>query len=305
MLIPDQMVSILIPTYNAGPSFGALLDALNRQQLRSFEIVVVDSSSSDETLSIAKTRGVRTHRIAKEEFDHGATRTFMGTLAKGDILVYLTQDALPMDDTSVPMLVSGLLTDNGIAVAFGRQVPHKNATAFAAHLRAFNYPAQSYRRTLADRTRYGLKTFFCSNSFAAYRRKALNTVGWFQAGCLLAEDMHVCAKLLKHGYQSAYVAEAVVHHSHNYSVAQEFARYFDLGVFFQREDWMLNEFGNAEWEGLRFLFSEFSFLIRRGLPHYIPLSLLRMAGKGAGYRLGHLSPYLPQSFVSWAGMHPQ
>ena len=86
MLISDQMVSILIPTYNAGPSFGTLLDVLNRQQLRLFEIIVVDSSSTDDTLSIAKTHGVQTHLIPKQEFDHGGTRTFMGELAKGDIL---------------------------------------------------------------------------------------------------------------------------------------------------------------------------------------------------------------------------
>jgi rhamnosyltransferase len=303
VLISDQMVSILIPTYNAGPSFKTLLDALSRQQLRLFEIIVVDSSSSDETLSVAKSGRVQTHLIPKQEFDHGATRNFMGALAKGDILVYLTQDALPVDDTSIPTLVSGLLTDHRIAAAFGRQIPHANATAFAAHLRTFNYPAQSHRRTLEDRSRYGMKTFFCSNSFAAYRRKALDTVGWFQAGSLLAEDLQVCARLLKHGYQSAYVAEAVVHHSHNYSVRQDFARYFDLGAFFQKEQWLLEEFGHAEWEGFRFLFSEVSFLIKHGLPHYIPVSLLRMAAKGAGYRLGHLSPYLPQSFIGWASMH--
>jgi rhamnosyltransferase len=115
----------------------------------------------------------------------------------------------------------------------------------------------------------------------------------------------VCAKLLKHGYQSAYVAEAVVHHSHNYSIRQEFGRYFDLGAFFQREEWLLHEFGNVEWEGLRFLRSEFSFLVKKGLPHYIPLSLFRMVAKGAGYRLGHMSPYLPQSFNRWASMHAQ
>ena len=305
MLISDQMVSILIPTYNAGPSFGTLLDVLNRQRLRLFEIIVVDSSSSDDTLSIARSHGARTHRIAKREFDHGGTRTFMGTLAKGDILVYLTQDALPVDDTSVSALVSELLADDRIGAAFGRQIPHANATPFASHLRNFNYPKESHRRAIHDRNRYGMKTFFCSNSFAAYRRKALDYVGWFQSGSLLAEDMHVCAKLLKHGYQTAYVAEAVVHHSHNYSVRQEFGRYFDLGAFFQKEKWLLNEFGNAEWEGLRFLRSEFSFLMKKGLPHYIPISLFRMMAKGAGYRLGHLSPYLPQSFSRWASMHAQ
>jgi rhamnosyltransferase len=303
VLIPDQMVSILIPTYNAGPSFGRLLDVLNRQRLRLFEIIVVDSSSTDETHAVAKSHGARTHLIDQQAFNHGGTRTFMGTLAKGDILVYLTQDALPMDETSVPTLVSELLADDRIGAAFGRQIAHANATPFAAHLRNFNYPNVSHRRAMHDRERYGMKTFFCSNSFAAYRRKALDRVGWFKAGLLLGEDMHVCAKLLKERYHIAYTAHAVVSHSHNYSLGQEFKRYFDLGAFFQKEQWLLEEYGNTEWEGLRYIRSEFSYLIRRGFSHYIPLSLLRMVVKGAGYRLGHCCPYLPKGLVRWASMH--
>lgn len=297
------MVSILIPTYQAGSSLGALLEVLSRQRLRLFEIILVDSSSTDSTLSISKSYGVQTYVIPKQQFDHGGTRTYMGTLAKGDILVYLTQDALPLHDTTVPTLVSNMMADERIGAAFGRQIPHKNATPFARHLREFNYPAQSHKRILQDRERYGMKTFFCSNSFAAYRRKALESVGWFKAGLLMGEDMHACAKMLKQGYHIAYVADAAVYHSHNYSLRQEFKRYFDLGAFFQKEQWILQEYGNAEGEGVRFIRSELSFLIRNGFPHYVPMSLLRIVAKGAGYRLGHLYPYLPSKIIQWTSMH--
>ena len=303
MLISDQMVSILVPTYNAGPSFRALLDALSRQQLRLFEIIVVDSSSSDDTLSVAKSRGVQTHLIAKQAFDHGGTRNFMARLAKGDILVYLTQDALPVDDTSVPALVSGLLTDHRTAAAFGRQIPHANATAFAAHLRTFNYPAVSHTRAIQDCEQYGMKTFFCSNSFAAYKRKALESIGWFKEGLLMGEDMYVCAKMLLHGYHIAYAAEAVVYHSHNYSVPQEFKRYFDLGAFFSREPWILERYGNANSEGVRFVRSELSFLRNSGLTRFIPVSLLRNAAKWCGYQIGLLYPYLPSWLIRRVSMH--
>src|SRR5215203_5014067 len=282
------MVSILIPTYNAASSLRALLDVLSRQRLPLFEIIMVDSSSTDSTLSIATTYGVQTHVIQKREFDHGGTRTFMGSLAKGDVLVYMTQDALPVDDTALPSLVSTLLADERIGAAFGRQIPHRDATLFARHLRGFNYPPQSDTRTIQDRERYGMKTFFCSNSFAAYRRKALESAGWFKADLLMGEDMQACARMLKEGYHIAYVAEACVYHSHNYSLRQEFKRYFDLGVFFKKEEWMLDEFGYVEGEGLRFILSEFSFLKRNGFLHYVPISLLRMMAKGLGYRLGHL-----------------
>jgi rhamnosyltransferase len=227
----------------------------------------------------------------------------MGRLAKGDILVYLTQDAVPLNDTTVATLISKMMAEEGIGAAFGRQLPHHNATPFARHLREFNYPSRSHKRVLDDRRQYGMKTFFCSNSFAAYRRKALDRVGWFTAGLLMGEDMHVCARMLKQGFHIAYVAEAVVYHSHNYSLRQEFKRYFDLGALFQKEQWIVREFGNADREGLRFIWSELLYLFHNGFPHYIPASLLRTLAKGAGYRLGHLYPYLPIKFIQWVSMH--
>ena len=303
MLINDQMVSILIPSYNAGSLFATLLEKLSCQQLRLFEIIVVDSSSTDETLSIAKSHGVRTHVIPKREFDHGGTRTDMGKLAKGDVLVYLTQDALPLNEVAVPALVSKLLEDERTGAAFGRQIPHRDATPFAQHLRAFNYPAVSHTRSIEDCDHYGMKTFFCSNSFAAYKRKALERVGWFKAGLLMGEDMHACAKMLADGFRIAYVADAVVYHSHNYSMQQEFKRYFDLGAFFSKEQWILKRYGSASSEGLRFVRSEVAFLRDNGFTRSIPVSLLRNAAKWGGYQLGHLYPYLPNWIIRWASMH--
>jgi rhamnosyltransferase len=148
-----------------------------------------------------------------------------------------------------------------------------------------------------------MKTFFCSNSFAAYRRKALESVGWFKAGLLMAEDMHVCAKLLANGYHIAYAADAIVHHSHNYSVRQEFKRYFDLGAFFDRESWIVEQFGNANSEGLRFVQSELSYLWSHGFAHQIPASLLRTAAKWGGYQLGHVHAYLPGWIMRRMSMH--
>lgn len=299
----EAAVSVIIPTYNAGKHLEAQLDLLTRQTLPSVEILVVDSSSTDDTVKIADSYGVQLHIIPKAEFDHGGTRTCMGQLAKGDLLVYLTQDALPFDDTSIPKLVGKLLEDDHIGAAFGRQIPYANATPFARHLRSFNYPSVSHVRTIRDSERYGMKTFFCSNSFAAYKRKALESVGWFKAGLLMAEDMYVCAKLLAAGYHVAYAAEAVVYHSHNYSVGQEFRRYFDLGAFFNQEQWILEQYGKANSEGLRFVASEVSYLRENGFGRYIPLSLLRSAAKWCGYQVGHFYPYLPPVLVRRLSMH--
>jgi rhamnosyltransferase len=298
------VVSVVIPTYNASRYLDALLRALRTQTVKDLDILVIDSCSSDETLDIAKQYGVQTVIIPKEEFDHGGTRTLAGkTRSVGDVLVYLTQDALPCDEKAIETLVRPLLTEQKCGVAFGRQIPYQDATPFAQHLRMFNYPPESYIRTYADRTTFGIKAAFCSNSFAAYRRDALEEVGWFSENLILAEDIHVCARLLMKGYKLRYVAEAVVYHSHNYTVTQEFKRYFDLGVFFEKQRWLLDKFGRPEGEGVRFVRSELSYLTSLGLLHLLPISLMRAGAKLIGYRLGHYYTHLPRAVLKRMSMH--
>jgi rhamnosyltransferase len=222
---------------------------------------------------------------------------------RGDVLVYFTQDALPQNEYAVERLVKALEQDQDIGAVFGRQIPYSHATPFAQHLRFFNYPALSYTRTLSDRAMYGVKTAFCSNSFAAYRRSALERVGWFKDQLLMGEDISVCARMLMKGYRVGYVADAVVYHSHNYTVAQEFKRYFDLGAFFEKERWLLDEFGRPEGEGVRFVRSELSYLTSQGLLHLLPISLMRAGAKLIGYRLGHYYTHLPRAVLKRVSMH--
>ena len=295
--------SILIPTYNASQHLERLLIALRSQSLKDAEILIIDSSSQDKTTEIAKAFDVRVLTIPKKQFDHGGTRTMVGKLATGDILVYLTQDALPVDEQAVGTLIRPLCEDIAIGLTFGRQISHEDAAPLARHLRFFNYPDRSYTREVGDKVRYGVKTAFCSNSFAAYRRSALENVGWFQDKLLMGEDLHVCARMLMKGYRVGYVADAMVYHSHNYTVAQEFKRYFDLGVFFEKERWLLDEFGRPEGEGIKFVQSEFSYLWSHGLFHLLPISLIRAAAKLIGYRLGHYYRHLPRTVLKRVSMH--
>src|SRR5574340_1700678 len=94
------MTSIIIPTYNAGRRMYRLCEAM-RSQTVSSEIIVVDSSSSDGTVEIAESFGAKVVIVPAENFDHGGTRTLAGKAAKGDILVYMTQDAVVFDKHAV------------------------------------------------------------------------------------------------------------------------------------------------------------------------------------------------------------
>jgi rhamnosyltransferase len=297
------VVTVVIPTYNASRHLDAQLKVLGTQSLKDLDILIIDSSSSDETMSIANRHGVETVVIPKQEFDHGGTRTLAGKhRSTADILVYLTQDALPFDDRAIECLIQPL-NDAKCGATFGRQIPYHDATPFGRHLRCFNYPPESYIRTYGDRTTLGIRAAFCSNSFAAYRREALDQVGWFAENLVVAEDIHVCARMLRQGYALRYVADAIVCHSHNYTMAQEFKRYFDLGVFFRQERWLLDEFGTPEGEGMKFVRSEWSFLLSQGLIHLLPISVLRAAAKLIGYRLGLLNEFLPPWILKNMSMH--
>lgn len=291
------MLSVIIPTYNAAPYLDRQLEALLRQSVQEREILIVDSSSTDRTMEIARSYPVRTIHIPKKAFDHGATRTLASSRALGDILVFLSQDAVPVNEYAVETLVHPLAQDNAIGVVFGRQVPHHHGTPFARHLRHFNYPSQSYTRTLSDRLTYGFRTAFCSNAFAAYRKDTLAAVGWFQERLPIGEDMQACAKLLLKGYKVGYVAEAQVYHSHNYSLTQEFKRYFDLGMFNRKEQRLLQEFGQPLGEGLKYAKSELAFLAAQRRYDALPASLMRSGAKFVAFKLGYAYDKLPTCVV--------
>ena len=150
---------------------------------------------------------------------------------------------------------------------------------------------------------FGVKAAFNSNSFSAYRVTALNQVGGFPLHTIVSEDMYVAAKMLKAGWSIAYCAESKVYHSHNYTISQEFKRYFDIGVFNSRESWIMAEFGRAESEGVKFIKSEIFYLLKHN-PFLVFESVIRSAVKYAGYKFGKNEKILPVSLKKLMSNHP-
>lgn len=300
----NPVVTVIIPTLDAERLLPRLLAALEGQSLAVSELLVVDSSSTDGTVEVAKSAGARILTVRREEFDHGGTRSLAGRQARGGILVYLTQDAVPCDAYSLERLVAPLVAHDDVGAAYGRQHPAPGASPFGRHLRLFNYPAESRILGIADKATYRIKTAFLSNSFAAYRRKALDDIGWFRERLILGEDMYAGAKMLMKGYRLAYAADAGVVHSHSYTALQELRRYFDIGVFHRSERWILDEFGNAEGEGARYVQSELRELAKEGKLHLLPHFLVRNGMKYLGYRLGRHYEALPPALRRSLSMHP-
>ena len=297
-----QRVVVLVPTCDGGPRWADFLQALAAQQPH-WRTVVIDSESVDGSAERAQAAGLTVQRIARAQFNHGATRqqALERHAVDADWVVFMTQDAVLGEPQAIARLLQAF-DDPHVAAAYGRQLPHPEATAIAAHARLFNYPEHSETRTLQDAPRLGLKTCFLSNSFAAYRVQALREVGGFASDLILAEDMHLAARLLQAGHAVRYQADAVVYHSHNYSLVEEFQRYFDTGVFHAQQAWLTERFGGAGREGLKFLRSEMHHLLRHA-PWRLPEAAVRTVLKALAYRLGRGHARLPRAWLQPLSLH--
>jgi rhamnosyltransferase len=282
---------LVIPTRNALPHLEALIRAIRSQEAQPQQIVFIDSSSEDGTKEVLQSAGFNVISIQRSDFDHGRTRQFgLDLLGDVEVCVFLTQDAYLAEDGFSNIL--NPFSNAKVGAAYGRQIPHSNATPIGAHARIFNYPSASMRKSARDIGRMGIKAAFISNSFAAYRLNALRVVGGFPTGVIFGEDMITGARLVLKGYEIAYEAAAVVHHSHDYTMQDEFRRYFDVGVLHSNEPWLLEHFGSLGGEGVRFVKSELQYLWRQA-PFLIPEAACRTAFKLFAYRIGRIHGWLP------------
>lgn len=277
-------ISLIIPTLNAGKYMEELLSSLSLQDTRPTEVIVIDSSSEDSTVDTAKRFGAKTIVIPRHTFNHGGTRNMAAEIATGDVLVFMTQDALPADNSLLSRLTAPLESPD-IAAAYGRQVAKTDASPPEAFARQFNYPDKALIKCAADMSAFGIKTFFFSNVCSAIQKKPFLKVGMFPDNIRFNEDMILAAKLILNGYKTAYVPEARVIHSHNYSLLQQFIRYYNIGSSLKDNRWIL-KYAKPEGEGMRFIREQMSFLLKGHNYSWLPYILLEHAAKYAGYRIG-------------------
>ena len=295
-VFPKSLKIILcIPTFNPGNFVRPLVDALKLQTLQPDEILVMDSESSDNSIQVFKEIGAKITPINRSDFDHGGTRNLAFQKSRADVYVFLTQDAIPLGVYAIENLVRALSENANCALVYGRQVPSAGAGVFARHARLFNYPAGDgvILKCQEDVPRLGIKAAFCSNSFSAYRYSAIEEIGYFSANTLFAEDSIAAAKLLQRGWSIGYVPQAIVIHSHDYSLSQDFCRYFDVGAFHSMNRWYMEFLGNAEGEGKRFVRSEYNYLKQEGATLPLMRVILRNGVRWLGYNIGSLHKLLP------------
>ncbi|MDY2636412.1 MAG: glycosyltransferase family 2 protein [Phascolarctobacterium sp.] len=281
-------VTVVLPTCNAGSRFRECAEILAKQSANIAEVLVIDSSSDDETVDIAKDYGFHVEVIAKPYFGHGKTRQYALEKAQTEIVVFMTQDALLKDEYAVQELIEFLLSDEALAAVYGRQLPYPHTGPLGSFARLYNYPDYSFINTFADKKKKGIKTAFLSDSFAAYKKSLLLQIGGFPKHVNFGEDTYAAAKLLMAGYKTGYCAEAMVYHAHDYSLQQEFLRCRQIGQFHKEETWLLETFGKAEGEGLRYIVQEARYLMRCEEYLQVGFAFIHNMVKYFGYKTGVL-----------------
>lgn len=282
-------IGVVVVTHAARPHLPHCLPPLLASPLRP-RVLLVNSSSCDGTVELAQEMGAETLVVPRAQFNHGLTRELARRHLATPVTVMLTPDAYATDAGFVERLTAPVRAGRA-AVAYGRQIARAGAGLLERFGRDFNYPASDQLRSLADWPVYGSYTHFCSNACAAWSGAALDAIGGFPA-TLVSEETVAVARLLRRGQHIAYVADAVVRHSHDYRLLDELRRHFDVGwTRAAFRELLLGREGD-EARGRSFV----AGLVRQVLaeqPALLPRAGLSLAARFLGYRLGLIGHRLP------------
>lgn len=285
-----QEVDVIIPVYKPGAEFVKLIEKLEHQTVPVRRILLFNteqkywSAFEYETPRRNRYENVRVWHISKREFDHGKTRREAVKKSGTGIFVMMTQDAVPADEFLLEKLIAPL-GERDVAVSYARQLPREDAGPVERFTRAFNYPPESRIKSADDISKLGIKTFFCSNVCAAYRRDIYDKQGGFVRRAIFNEDMIYAAGCIKAGYRIAYAADARVIHSHQYTNKEQFHRNFDIGVSQAEHP---EVFGSvpSESEGIQLVKRTAAYLKETGEDKLILPMYITSIYKFLGYRLG-------------------
>lgn len=298
----NKSVDIIIPTYRPDETVVYLIKKLLKQTYPIHEIHIIDTETGIFPKELKNLSDkIRISKIKPEQFDHGGTRHEGAMQSHADIIVYMTQDAMPVNEYLVEELVKAFDNEK-IAAAYARQLPNSKCNVIERYTRSFNYPEQSRIKSLEDLETLGIKTYFCSDVCAAYRKSVYESLGGFEEKTIFNEDMIMAAKIIQSGGLVKYVAEAKVIHSHNYNCKQQFQRNFDLAVS-QVEHPEVFQNIKSESEGMRLVKNTMTYLIKIKKPWLIIKLILQSGFKYMGYCLGKKYRQLPMWLIKKCTMN--
>lgn len=280
--------SIIILTKNAGKNFFTLLQRLSEQKFDgNYEIIVIDSGSTDGTPEAGQSFPVKMVRINPEEFHHGKTRNLGAELSNGRILVYITQDALPLHDDWLRGLTDDL-KEPDVAMVVGRQIPWQDTKPPEKFFYYYYFPEHRIE-IVPNASDYYRDNMFISNVNSAIRREVWQRFK-FSEGVVLGEDKELAKRVLLAGLKIIYRPDAAVYHSHDLDLSSLFRRCVSTGTVLQQglkvprsKNWAIQRLG--------YFVKEAGYVVTnkgwlKWLPYSVAYETIKVLGTALGWIKG-------------------
>ena len=296
-------VTVLIPTFRPDRKLNELLLRLSKQTMLPARVLLMNTVDGEEDGQLSESVDefrdsfpvLSVFHVDRKDFDHGGTRHLGMTFADTGLVLCMTQDALPKDRHLISSLAKWF-EDPLVAAAYGRQLAVKGCSPEERFTRSFNYPDTSRVKSKEDLEELGIKTFFCSDVCAMWRRETYFEMGGFERRTIFNEDMILAGKMIRAGYRIVYDADAQVWHSHSYSCVKQLKRNFDLGVS-QADHPEVFSMAASTGEGIKMVKKNAAWLLRSGNGIRIPKLILDSGCKYLGYFLGKRYRKLPRKLI--------
>ncbi len=301
------MIDVIIPVYRPDEKLEKLIEKLNQQTKKPNHVIFMQTMVGGEEdvrvkALLEKSDNAIIVPVDKDDFDHGGTRNQGAALSEAEYMLFMTQDAVPEDDKLIASMYETMQSDAQIATAYGRQLPDDKVGVIEHFTRQFNYPEESSVKDQSDLERLGIKTYFCSNVCAMYRKTVYEKLGGFVTQTIFNEDMIMASAVIGAGYKIAYAADAKVVHAHKYTYWQQLTRNFDMAVS-QRQYREIFENVKSESEGIRLVKDTIKYLVKQGKWYLIPDLVFQSGFKYIGYKLGLNYEKLPMWLVKKLSMN--
>lgn len=285
-------VSIIILTKNEERSISqSLPQVFSQEHHGSFEVILIDSGSTDRTLDVAKRYPVRLIQIEAKEFHHSRTRNLGANLSKGEIIVYLAGDAHPQNTNWLKALISNF-DDTSVAAVYGRQIPPKGVNPVNQFRIIWNYGPKKIIKSKELLPILGVRIYYFSTVNCAIRKSVWESFK-FPEDLPVYEDTAFIKNVIHAGYKVVYEPEAKVYHAHNYSILDIFRRYFDTGFTYKALGYFNLSNDRLKKEGISYLKSGIAFLAHKGYSPWIPYFIAHTAAGFLGLTLGKNADKLP------------
>ncbi|MCR5734400.1 MAG: glycosyltransferase [Lachnospiraceae bacterium] len=292
---------VCIPVYRPGEKYERLLYMLSKQTVSVSSVICMYTKENDDDHYADRnidshSLDIRVFELDKKDFDHGKTRNEAAKRSDADIMVFMTDDAVPADERLIENLIKGLSFDEKAAICYARQLPSETSSLAECFSRGFNYGDERRVKTEEDIKTLGIKAFFCSNVCAAYKKDVFESLGGFVDHTIFNEDMIYARKVLKNGYSIVYEPDAAVVHSHDYKNIEQLRRNFDLAISQKLHPEAFSGI-SSESEGLRYIKAAASYMRNRKKSYLMVPFMITSVYKYAGYRLGKNYDRLPKGLV--------